>query len=46
MVAKGKIIEIIDKENIINVIIMNKVSDNKYAPICFTGFTDIKRNIA
>jgi hypothetical protein len=46
MVAKGKIIEIIDKENVVNVIIINKVSDNKYAPICFTGFTDIKRNIA
>lgn len=46
MVAKGKIIDIIDKENITNVVIMNKVSEGKYAPICFTGFTDIKRTIS
>jgi hypothetical protein len=46
MIAKGKIIDIIEQENIVNVVIMNKVSENKYAPICFTGFIDIKRTIA
>lgn len=47
MVIKGKIIDIINKEKVTNVVIMNKIGDtNKYAPICFTAFAEAQRMIA
>jgi hypothetical protein len=47
MIIKGKIIDIVEREKVTNIIIMNKIGDtNKYAPICFTGFSEAQRIIA